>query len=137
MNLYLEIGHNRTTRKKGNPKSTLKAESCKTPPIFCNHVAIIASRAQGVYLSEPLPHLVLSPLPVESLDFDGLGPWLCLWRFYGLWAMGCAYIAYGLQWPEFGFEGFARGLKTFSFSWEGGRPVNTPHGPPANKATGL
>ena len=70
MKLYLEIEHKRTTKKKGgNPKSNLKAESCKTPPIFCNHVAIIASRAQGVYLSEPLPHLVLSPLPVESLDF--------------------------------------------------------------------
>ena len=71
MKLYLEIGHNRTTRKKGNPKSALKAESCKNAPIFCNHVAIIASGAQGVYLSEPLPHLVLSPLPVESLDFNG------------------------------------------------------------------
>jgi hypothetical protein len=27
MKLYLRIGHNRTTRKKGNPKSTQKAES--------------------------------------------------------------------------------------------------------------
>jgi len=39
--------------------------------IFCNHyVALIASGAQGVYLSKPLPHLVLSPLPVGSLDFN-------------------------------------------------------------------
>merc|ERR1711991_118364 len=71
MKLYLEIGHNRTTRKKGNPKSSLKTESYKNAPIFCNHVAIILSGAQDVYLSvEPLPHLVLSPLPVESLDSD-------------------------------------------------------------------
>ena len=77
MKLYLEIGHNRTTRKKGNPKSPLKVESCKNAPIFCNHVAIIASGAQGVYLSEPLPHLVLSPLPVESLDFDVRHTGLC------------------------------------------------------------
>ena len=42
MKFYLGIGHNRTTRKKGNPKSTLKAESYKIPPIF-NHVAIIVS----------------------------------------------------------------------------------------------
>ena len=68
MKLYLEIGHNRTTRKKGNPKSALKA----FPGVhtnranFCDHVAIIASGAQGVYLGEPLPNLVLSPLPVES-----------------------------------------------------------------------
>ena len=70
MKLYLEVGHNRTTRKKGNPKSALKAESYKIAPTFCNHVAIIASGAKGVYLSEPLPHLALSPLPVESFDFN-------------------------------------------------------------------
>ena len=70
MKLYLEIGHNRITRKKENPKITLKAKSYKTSPIF-NHVAIIASRAQGVHLSEPLPCLVLvlSPLPVGSSGF--------------------------------------------------------------------
>ena len=61
MKLYLEIGHNRTTRKKGNPKISLEAESCKIAPFFCNHIAIIASGAQGAYLS---------PLPVGSLDFD-------------------------------------------------------------------
>ena len=50
MKLYLTTGHTRTTRKKGNPKSALlKAESCKDAPIFCNHVAIIASGAQGIY----------------------------------------------------------------------------------------
>ena len=51
--------------KKGKSQ---EAESWKLP-LSCyilNHVAIIASRAQGVHLSEPLPYLVLSPLPVES-----------------------------------------------------------------------
>ena len=33
---------------------------------FLYDVATIATRARGVYLSEPLPYLVLSPLPVES-----------------------------------------------------------------------
>ena len=36
-------------------------------------VAVIATRARGVYLSEPLPYLVLSPLPVESSGFQRRG----------------------------------------------------------------
>ena len=56
---------NKTARKKGNLRR-LRAENSRSLAIFLNHVAIIASRAQGVHLSEPLPYLVLSPLPVES-----------------------------------------------------------------------
>ena len=47
-----------------------RLRAAKSRQVFCIHVAVIASGAQAVYLSEPLPHLVLSPLPVESLDFD-------------------------------------------------------------------
>ena len=52
-------------QKKGNLRR-LRAENSRSLAIFLNHVAIIATRAWGVYLSEPLPYLVLSPLPVES-----------------------------------------------------------------------
>ena len=43
-----------------NPRSPLLAE-------LLVDVAIIATRTRGVYLSEPLPNLVLSPLPAEIL----------------------------------------------------------------------
>ena len=32
--LYLGIGHNETTRKKGNPNGTQKGESSKLPPFL-------------------------------------------------------------------------------------------------------
>ena len=52
-------------QKKGNLRG-LRAENFRSFAIFLYDVAIIATRARGVYLSEPLPYLVLSPLPVES-----------------------------------------------------------------------
>ena len=48
-------------QKKGNLRG-LRAENSRSFAIFFGYdVAIIATTARGVYLSEPLPYLVLSP----------------------------------------------------------------------------
>ena len=55
--LYLEIGHNGNTRKKGNSKSAQKPESVKLPLAFCSLLAFECGhherkRGRGVLLPE-------------------------------------------------------------------------------------
>ena len=58
IDLHIGIGRNKTTRKKGNPKSTLKAESWKLP-LFHSFLNVVANESKGMgalQAKEPVSH---------------------------------------------------------------------------------